>query len=127
MMDVPGALALITCWLVIGVIIFGAIWFQYMKRKRHYDALVKALELGKNPDQVKGLFAIEKATQPKNGKGLVKSGIVVIGVGVGLGMMALFLPADATPGLLAACALISVFGLSLVVAYMLTKKKENTE
>lgn len=126
-MDVPGALALITCWLVIGASIVAAIWFQYMKRKRHYEALVKALELGKNPDQVRELFAIEKATQPKNGKGLVKSGIVVIGVGAGLGMMALFLPTGATPGLLASCALISVFGLSLVVAYMLTKKREKTE
>lgn len=126
-MDVPGALALITCWLVIGASIVAAIWFQYMKRKRHYEALVKALELGKNPDQIRELFAIEKATQPKNGKGLVKSGIVVIGVGVGLGMMALFLPTGATSGLLASCALISVFGFSLVVAYMLTKKREKTE
>ena len=126
-MDVPGAAALITCWLVIGAVIVGAIWFQYLKRKRHYEALVKAMEIGKNPEQVKELFAVEKVTPPKNGKGLVKGGIVIIGVGVGLGMMAFFLPAGATSGLLASCALISVFGLSLVVAYMLTKKKEKTE
>jgi hypothetical protein len=126
-MDIPGAAALITCWLVIGVVIVGAIWFQYLKRKRHYEALVKAMELGKNPEQVKELFAVEKISPPKNGKGLVKSGIVVIGIGLGLGMMAIFLPAEATEGLLAACALISVFGLSLVAAYLLTKKREKPQ
>ncbi len=126
-MDVPGAVALVFNFFVVGAIIFGAIWFNYLKRKRHYDALVKALELGKNPEQVKELFAVEKVSPPKNGKGLVKSGIVVIGIGLGLGMMALFLPAGATPGLLASGTLITVFGLSLVAAYLITKKKEKPE
>jgi hypothetical protein len=127
MMDVPGALAIVSSWLVIGAIIVGAIWFNYMRRKKHYEALVKALELGKNPEQIKELFAVEKAIKQKNGTGLLKGGIVVIGFGVGLGMMALFLPADATAGLLASCALIAVFGLSLVVAYLIAKKKEKPE
>jgi len=126
-MDIPGAAALITIWLVIGAGIVGAIWFQYLKRKRHYEALVKAIELGKNPEQIKELFAIEKVSPPKNGKGLIKSGIVVIGIGVGLGMMALFLPAGATSGLLASGTLIGVFGISLVAAYVITKKKEKPE
>jgi len=126
-MDVPGALAIVSSWLVIGAIIVGAIWFNYMRRKKHYEALVKALELGKNPEQIKELFAVEKAIKQKNGTGLLKGGIVVIGFGVGLGMMALFLPADATAGLLASCALIAVFGLSLVVAYLIAKKKEKPE
>lgn len=126
-MDVPGAVALIFNFFVVGAIIFVAIWFNYMKRKKHYEALVKALELGKNPEQIKELFAIEKTAQPKNGKLLVKSGIVVIGIGLGLGMMAIFLPSEATEGLLASCALISVFGLSLVAAYLLTRKKEKSE
>ena len=90
-MDVTGGLAIISSWLVIGAIIVGAIWFNYMRRKKHYDALVKALELGKNPEQIKELFRIERATKPKNGTGLLKGGIVVIGFGVGLGMMAIFL------------------------------------
>jgi len=126
-MDVPGALAIVSSWLVIGAIIVGAIWFNYMRRKKHYEALVKALELGKNPEQIRELFAVEKAIKQKNGTGLLKGGIVVIGFGVGLGMMALFLPADATAGLLASCALIAVFGLSLVVAYLIAKKKEKPE
>jgi hypothetical protein len=126
-MDVPGAVALIFNFFVVGAIIFAAIWFSYMKRKKHYEALVKALEHNKDPEQVKELFAIEKAAQPKNGKGLVKSGIVVIGIGLGLGMMAIFLPAEATEGLLASCVLITVFGISLVAAYLLTKKREKKE
>jgi hypothetical protein len=127
MMDVTGAIAIICSWLVIGAIIFGAIWFNYMKRKKHYDAVVKAMELGKNPEQIKELFAVEKLSRPKNGTGLLKGGIVVIGVGVGLGMMAFFLPAEATGGMLAACTLITIFGLSLVVAYLITRKTEKTE
>jgi len=126
-MDIPGALAIVSSWVVIGAVIVGAIWFNYMKRKKHYEALVKALELGKNPEQIKELLAIEKTAQPKNGKGLIKSGIVIIGFGLGLGTMAFFLPTGAVPGLLASCALITVFGLSLVAAYVLTKKKEKPE
>ena len=126
-MDALGALTLITSWVVVGAVIVGAIWFNYMKRKKHYETLVKALELGKNPEQIKELFGGEKIAQPKNGKGLIKSGIVVIGFGVGLGLMAFFLPAGATGGMLASCALITMFGLSLVIAYLITRKQEKPE
>ncbi len=126
-MDWAGSIALIFNFFVVGVIIFGAIWFQYMKRKKHYDALVKALELGKNPDEVKELFGTEKVPRVKNGKGLVKSGIVTTGIGVGLALMSVFLPAEATGGLLASAVLIIVFGLSLVFAYLLTKKRDKKE
>ncbi len=123
-MDWAGSIALIFNFFVVGVIIFGAIWFQYMKRKKHYDALVKALELGKNPEEVKDLFGTEKVPRVKNGKGLVKSGIVTIGIGVGLALMGVFLPAEALGGMMASAAFVSVLGLSLVLAYTLTKKKD---
>jgi hypothetical protein len=127
MMDTNGAVALIFNFFVVGVIIFAAIWFQYMKRKKHYEALVKALELGKNPDEVKELFGSEKVPRVKNGKGLAKTGIVVIGFGVGLALMSIFLPANAAGGLLASAVLIAVLGLSLVLAFQLTKTKEKAE
>jgi hypothetical protein len=123
-MDWAGSISLIFNFFVVGVIIFGAIWFQYMKRKRHYEALVKALELGKNPDEVKDLFGTEKVPRVKNGKGLVKSGIVTIGIGAGLALMAIFLPAEALGGMMASAAFVSMLGLSLVLAYTLTKKKD---
>lgn len=126
-MDTNGAVALIFNFFVVGVIIFAAIWFQYMKRKKHYEALVKALELGKNPDEVKELFGSEKIPRVKNGKGLAKTGIVVIGFGVGLALMSIFLPANAAGGLLASAVLIAVLGLSLVLAFQLTKTKEKAE
>lgn len=121
------AISLVFNFFVFGAIIFGAIWFQYLKRKKHYDTLLKALEIGKNPDEVKELFATEKVPKHKNGKGLVKSGIVTIGIGVGLGSMSAFLPGEATGGLLASAVLIVMLGLSLVLAYVLTKKKEKAE
>ena len=126
-MDWAGSITLIFNFLVVGIIIFGVIWFQYMKRKRHYEALVKALELGKDPEKVKELFAMEKVPRVKNGKGLVKSGIVIMGIGVGLAMMAVFLPASALGGILAAASFVIVLGLSLVFAYTLTKKKDRSE
>lgn len=123
-MDWAGSIALIFNLVVVGVVIFGAIWFQYMKRKRHYEALVKALELGKNPEEVKELFGSEKVPRVKNGKGLVKSGIVTIGIGVGLALMGVFLPAEALGGMMASAAFVSMLGLSLVLAYAVTKKKD---
>ena len=123
-MDWAGSIALIFNLVVVGVIIFGAIWFQYMKRKRHYEALVKALELGKKPEEVKELFGTDKVPRVKNGKGLIKSGIVTVGIGVGLALMAVFLPAEAFGGMMASAAFVVVLGISLVLAYTLTKKKD---
>lgn len=126
-MDWTEAMAMIFNFFVIGAIILGAIWFNYMKRKRHYETLLKALELSKDPDQVKELFATEKVPKQKNGRGLVKSGIVTIGIGAGLGSMSAFLPPEATGGLLGSAAFIVVLGLSLVLAYVLTRKKDKNE
>ena len=126
-MDWAESAALIFNFFVFGAIIFGAIWFQYMKKKKHYDTLLKALEISKNPDEIKELFATEKVPRQKNGKGLVKSGIITIGIGAGLALMSAFLPAEATGGLLGSAAFIAVLGFSLVLAYLLTKRKEKTE
>lgn len=126
-MDWAGSIALIFNFFVVGVIIFGVIWFQYMKRKRHYEALVKALELGKKPEEVKELFGSEKVPRVKNGKGLVKSGIVTMGIGGGLALMGVFLPAEAMGGMMASASFVIVLGLSLVLAYVLTRKKEKSE
>lgn len=126
-MDEVGAAALVVSLSIPAAIIIIAIFAQYMKRKKHYDAMVKAIELGKNADEIKSLFAIEAKQVKGNGKGLIKSGIIVIGIGVGLAVMAIFLPSGATPGMLSASALITILGISLVVAYLITRKKEKTE
>jgi hypothetical protein len=126
-MDEVGAVALILSLSIPAVIIIIAILAQYLKRKKHYDAMVKAIELGKNADEIKALFAVEERRVKGNGKGLLKGGIIVTGVGVGLALMALFLPAEAAPGLLASFALIGVLGLSLVAAYLIARKKEKSE
>lgn len=126
-MDETGAAALVVSLSIPAVIIIIAIFAQYMKRKKHYEAMVKAIELGKNADEIKSLFAVEAKQVKRNGKGLMKSGIIVIGVGVGLAAMALFLPSGATSGLLSSSALVTILGISLVVAYVITRKKEKTE
>jgi hypothetical protein len=126
-MDTVGAAALVLALAIPAVIIIIAILAQYMKRKRHYDAMLKAIELGKNADEIKSLFAVEAKKVKGNGKGLIKGGIIVIGVGVGLAVMALFLPSGAAPGMLSSSAFVTVLGISLVAAYLITRKKEKTE
>jgi hypothetical protein len=126
-MDETGAAALVLSLAIPAAIIVIAIIAQYMKRKKHYDAMVKAIELGKNADEIKALFAVEEKKVKGDGKGLVKGGIIVIGIGVGLAVMAVFLPAGATPGMLSSSAFVTILGLSLVAAYALTRKKEKPE
>jgi hypothetical protein len=126
-MDEVGAVALIMSLSFPAVIIIIAILAQYLKRKKHYDAMVKAIELGKNADEIKALFAVEERRVKGNGKGLLKGGIIVTGLGLGLALMAIFLPAEATPGLLASFVLIAVLGLSLVAAYWIARKKDKSE
>ncbi|KPK64526.1 hypothetical protein AMJ83_02135 [candidate division WOR_3 bacterium SM23_42] len=126
-MDEVGAAALVLALSIPGVIIIIAILAQYLKRKKHYDAMVKAIELGKNADEIKALFAVEERRVKGNGKGLLKGGIIVTGLGVGLALMAIFLPAGATSGLLASFVLIAVLGLSLVAAYLIARKKDKSE
>lgn len=126
-MDEVGAVALIISLSFPAVIIIIAILAQYLKRKKHYEAMVKAIELGKSADEIKALFAVEERRVKGNGKGLLKGGIIVTGIGLGLALMAIFLPADATAGLLASFVLIAVLGLSLVAAYFIARKKEKSE
>ena len=126
-MDETGAAALVLSLLIPAAIIIIAIVAQYMKRKKHYDAMVKAIELGKNADEIKALFAVEEKKVKGNGKGLIKGGIIVIGIGVGLAVMAVFLPQGAAPGMLSSSAFVTILGISLVAAYALTRKKDKTE
>ena len=126
-MDATGAAALVLSLAIPAAIIVIAIVAQYMKRKKHYDAMVKAIELGKNANEIKALFAVEEKKVKGNGKGLIKGGIIVIGIGVGLAVMAVFLPQGAAPGMLSSSAFVTILGISLVAAYALTRKKDKTE
>ena len=120
----PLAATIILGWGIPGAVIIIAIILQYKKRKRYYESLTKALELGKSADEIKEIFSIEKQPKERNGTGFLKGGVVVIGLGIGFAMIGIFLP---EVGIFASAAFITILGLSLIVVHLLTKKKNKTK
>ncbi len=118
--DIPGVIALIGSFSLPAIIIVVAFIVDYKKKKKHYETLLKALELGKDPAQIKELLAIEKPKTKGNGLGFLKGGVVVAGIGVGLAFMALVL---AESEVFAPAALLLVLGLSLILVYYLVRQR----
>ena len=101
-------------------IVIAAIVSNYKKNRKKYEAMVRAIELGKDPDEIKELFAVDEQKKKKNGKGLLKGGVVVSGIGFGLIGMALVL---AEIDMYGPGVFMLILGLALIVAYLLTKPK----
>lgn len=119
-MDVTGAIALIFSLFLPAVIIIIAIMVQYQKKRKYYESLNKALELGKSAEEIKEIFAIEKQQPERNGVGYLRGGVIVTGIGVGIAAIgAIMGESDAFSG----AAFILVLGLSLIAVYLLTGKK----
>lgn len=124
-MDIVGLIAVSFSLLLPAAIIITAIVLQYKKKKKYYDSLLKALELGKDAEEIKEIFAIEKQKNGKNGIiGFLRGGIMVSGVGIGL--VAIGLVAG-NEWVYAAAALVLILGLSLIAVYYLTKPKDKTK
>lgn len=126
-MDVTGLIAVSLVFITPTAIAIVAIISNYKETKKRYEALVKALETGKDPEQIKEIFAVGKKATPRNGTGFLKGGIIIAGLALGLAAMAFFLPAGALSGTLAAFALIFVLGISLIAVYVVTRKQERKE
>jgi Flp pilus assembly protein TadB len=123
--DITGIVITICSLALPAIIVTVVVIGKYLNNKRQYEAMTKAMELGKTPEEIKALFAIEpKKRRNGDGKGLLKSGIVIIGVALGIAAMNIVLSAE---GLLASALLIFVFGISLLAAYFLTREKEKAE
>jgi len=122
--DIPGVIALIGTFSLPAIIIVVAFIVDYKKKKRHYETIQKALELGKDPAQIKELLAIEKPKTKGNSMGFLKGGVVVAGIGAGLAFMALVL---AETEVFAPAALLLVLGLSLIIVYYLVRQGSKTK
>jgi Flp pilus assembly protein TadB len=123
-MDITGMLAVIFCFGLPAVIVIAVVVAKYFENKKRYESVVKALELGKSAEDVKALFDIEKEKHRGNSVGFIRGGIIVIGVGIGLAVMAFVL--NVTP-MYGTAALVAIIGIALVLVYLLTGKKEKTE
>lgn len=103
------------------IIIVVAIQAQLKRRKKMYESIVKAMELGKDPAEIKQLFIEEKPKPRSHVIGFLRGGIVVAGVGIGLAGMARVL---GVREVYSPAVFVLVVGLSLMGVYWLTKPKD---
>ncbi len=101
-------------------IVIVAIALAYMRKKKYYEAMVKAMELGKDPEAIGQLFMAKAEKKDDNGLGYLKGGIVVAGIGLGLFGMGLFLDDG---GLFGPSAFMFILGLALVLVYLVIRPK----
>jgi len=119
-MDINETIAITFFLFLPAVIIIIAILAQYQKKKKYYESLNKAIELGKSAEEIKEIFAIEKQQPERNGMGFLRGGIIIVGIGVGIAAIAAIVgESDAFSG----AAFILILGLSLIAVYLLTGKK----
>jgi len=123
-MDLTAIVAIAFSFGLPAVIVIAVVIGNYLDHKKRYESIVKALELGKNAEEVKALFEVEAKKKARNGVGFLRGGIIVIGVGAGLAAMALILNVVQLYG---SALLVAIIGLALVLVYLLTVKKEKTE
>ncbi|OPX18534.1 hypothetical protein BXT86_00650 [candidate division WOR-3 bacterium 4484_100] len=105
-------------------IIFGcgiaiiAIIAEHQEKRKYYESLVKALETGKDPEMVRTLFEQPRQKEfdiPR----YLRKGIVTIAVGIGLGIMGIFVNADFIIGI---GIFLCILGLAFLLIYYLVKK-----
>lgn len=104
-------------------IVIVAIVMNHLSKKKRYEAMVKAIELGgtKDPEAIKELFMTPK-TKDDNGVGYLKGGIVVAGIGLGLFGMGTALGEVEMYG---PSAFMFILGLAMVfVYYVLSRRKK---
>jgi Flp pilus assembly protein TadB len=106
------------------VIVVAIVIGRYLNHKKRYESIVKALELGKSPEQIKALFEVKPKKNGKNGIGFLRGGIIVISIGIGLAAMALI---SKVTHIYAPAALVTILGIALVIVYVLTGRKEKTQ
>ncbi|OGC43533.1 hypothetical protein A2Y85_01895 [candidate division WOR-3 bacterium RBG_13_43_14] len=111
-------------------IVFGcgiaiiAIVLEYFQKKKYYESLVKALEMGKDPEQIKAMFG-EPEEAKKNEPGrYLRRGIITIGVGVGLALIGWL---NANTWLVAIGCFLGVLGLSFLIVHFLLNKNKQSE
>lgn len=106
------------------VIVITAIIAQYKRKKKYYESVLKAVELGKDAEEIKQIFAIEKQKNGGNAIGFLRGGVIVSGIGIGLAGIALVI---SVTEVYAPSLFIIILGLALIAIYYLTKPKGKTK
>jgi len=128
-MDVTGIIAIIV---VIGgpmAIAITAIVAEHRAKQRKYEAMVRAVELGRTPEEVKMMFDEEKDRNGKDVNSRLRRGIILIGVALGLAAMALVVDRSILIGgvsghfTLGAAVFLLFLGLAFIVVWLVNKPK----
>ncbi len=102
----------------VAIAIIAIIW-SYRAKKKQYDTMLKALEMGKSEEEVKNLFIGKKKV--RDGMAYIKGGIVVLGTGVGLAGMGVVLNVYQ---MYAPAVFVFIVGLSLAIVHFVTRPKK---
>jgi hypothetical protein len=128
-MDITAIFAII---IVIGgpmAIAITAIISEHKAKQKKYDAMVKAVELGRTPDEVKRMFDEEKEKNGKDANSRLRKGIILIAIALGLAAMALVIKDSFVWGgngghfTLGASVLLLFLGLAFIVIWLINKPK----
>lgn len=104
-----------------------AIISEQRRRQKRYEAMVRAIELGKSPEEVKVMFLEDKVC--KDEKTNLRRGIILIGIAFGLAGMSLALHGFHLFGVLGGSGLLGVailllcLGIAFIVLWFATKPK----
>ena len=128
-MDITGIVAII---IVIGgpmAIAITAIISEHRAKQRKYEAMVKSVELGRTPEEVKVMFEEEKQKNGKDANSRLRKGIILIGIALGLAAMALVIDRSFTINGVSgnftygASVFLLFLGLAFIVIWLISKPK----
>jgi hypothetical protein len=128
-MDITAIVAII---IVIGgpiAIAITAIISEQRAKQRKYEAMVKAVELGRTPEEVKRMFEDDKEKNGKDANFRLRRGIILIGIALGLAAMALVVDRSFVVGgvsghfTFGASVFLLFLGLAFIVIWLINKPK----
>jgi hypothetical protein len=124
--------AIVAIIIVIGgpmAIAITAIISEQRAKQRKYEAMVKAVELGRTPEEVKRMFEDDKEKNGKDANSRLRRGIILIGIALGLAAMALVVDRSFVVGgvnghfTFGASVFLLFLGLAFIVIWLINKPK----
>ena len=131
-MELVASIGALGFWLFLAVVVGGAMWFDARKKEAQQETLRRLVESGQNIDPTVVDKMLRSGGNERKDRDLKVSGIITIGVGVGLGVFAWFIgqfDSQAFTALLGVGAMVGTIGLGLLLSgvYMSRAMREDLE
>ncbi|RKX71396.1 hypothetical protein DRP53_01805 [candidate division WOR-3 bacterium] len=111
--NIVGLVAVILIFGMPIIIVVAALITKYKTAKRRYEAVVKAIELGKDPEEIKSLFPTEKKKK-RDALSYFRAGVIIVAIGFGLLAM----------GQISAGVFLLILGGAFFVLYLFQKQQQ---